>query len=135
MLLNEALRLSSPQNPTQLKVWLGADALSCSDNSYILSSTENSDFIPLLETRTFDPISQEPQCALVFILDDTVLENSEVFFIQLNTTDPDITVMTASSNVAILDNDSMFRQSHSQAFSAPVCNFKTNTPTVMFLIS
>ena len=47
----------------------------------------------------------EPQCIDIFIIDDSVLEDSETFLILLSTLDPGANVSQSSSTASITDND------------------------------
>ena len=45
------------------------------------------------------------QCESVTILNDTILENNETFFVQLESTDPSVNISLGSALVTILDDD------------------------------
>ena len=45
------------------------------------------------------------QCASISISDDPILENDELFSMQLNTTDQAVTLHPISANVTIWDDD------------------------------
>ena len=48
----------------------------------------------------------DQQCTSISITDDPVLENDELFSVQLNTTDLAVTLHPSSANITIEDNDS-----------------------------
>ena len=45
------------------------------------------------------------QCASISISDDAILENDEIFSLQLNTTDQAVTLRPSSANITIEDDD------------------------------
>ena len=50
------------------------------------------------------------QCVEIEIVEDTILEDSESFYVSLNTSDPAVVVHSESSTVRIIDNDSTFEE-------------------------
>lgn len=50
------------------------------------------------------------RCVEIEIMDDTILEDSESFYVSLSTSDPAIVVHSESSTVWIDDNDSTFEE-------------------------
>ena len=46
-----------------------------------------------------------PQCQSIFITDDSILENDEVFVVALSTTDQDVILNPSISTVVIFDDD------------------------------
>ena len=50
------------------------------------------------------------QCVEIEIMDDTILENIESFYVSLSTSDPAIVVQSGTSTVWINDNDSTFEE-------------------------
>lgn len=70
------------------------------------------DYISMSEVRTFDPQpdgQSTPQCINIQITDDSVLEAEEMFFVELQSTNPDVSPDPSASNatVVILNDDSM----------------------------
>ena len=63
------------------------------------------DFSPSTIALTFQP-GETIQCGSVIIVNDSILENQETFFVVLNTTDPDVIITTPdSANVTIQNDD------------------------------
>ena len=72
-------------------------------------------FVSLWPTVDFTPISPGTQlvftsaeplhCVNVSIENDAVLEENEVFFVELSTNDPQVNLSSPSASVTILDND------------------------------
>ena len=54
---------------------------------------------------TFSPGVNESCTTIIPIVDDTVLENDEVFSVTLSTTDSDVSIDPSSATVTIVDND------------------------------
>ena len=54
---------------------------------------------------SFQPGETE-QCTAINVTDDVILEDSETFSVQLNTTDRAVLFNSSSATVTILDNDS-----------------------------
>ena len=46
------------------------------------------------------------QCSSISIIDDTILENDEVFSVQLSTLDPDVNLTFSTATVTIENDDS-----------------------------
>ena len=64
------------------------------------------------ELVTFDPEpsgQSEPQCINIQITDDSTLEAEEIFFVELQSTNPNVTPDPSANNatVVILNDDSM----------------------------
>lgn len=67
--------------------------------------TENEDFIPISNTLNFALVTNLTRCIIIPILDDSVLENDEVFLLNaLNNTL--VTVYPPSVPIEIEDDDS-----------------------------
>ena len=49
--------------------------------------------------------SKSTVCALINIIDDDCVEDREIFYVNLTTSDNDVQIKTGSANVQILDND------------------------------
>ena len=67
----------------------------------------DSDYQSVTQAITFQH-AQQFQCVNITILDDQTLENAEVFFINLATTDLGIVFYTSSATVTIGNDDGMF---------------------------
>lgn len=63
------------------------------------------DYTPATGNLTFEAGVLEPQCADVGIVNDTILENQEIFFVVISTSDSGVMVATNMTTVFILDND------------------------------
>ena len=63
------------------------------------------DFTPIVSVITFQPSTTEP-CVNISVSRDVVLEDDEVFTVQLNTSDEAVLLSLSSANVTIVDNDS-----------------------------
>jgi len=74
---------------------------------FIFAYAANMDFSTTSAVLTFNA-STSLRCEQVTITDDTILENSEMFFIQLESTDPAVNITLGSAPVTILDNDSEY---------------------------
>ena len=66
------------------------------------------------ELVTFDPEpngQSAPQCINILITDDSTLEAEENFFVELQSTNPNVTPDLSANNatVVILDDDSMWK--------------------------
>ena len=59
-------------------------------------------------TLLFLPGDATPQCAYITILDDTILEYTEHFSVNLDTTDDDVKFDYKYATVNIVDNDCKF---------------------------
>jgi len=77
--------------------------------------TVSSDFSAVSSMElTFQPVTME-QCIDITIREDTNLESSETFSVQLSTLDQNVTLAPTSATITIEDNDSktvMFRLYH-----------------------
>ncbi len=76
------------------------------DDSF-LSYVADIDYVHVNQTLLFGQGVIE-QCIIVFIEEDVVTEISEVFMVELSTSDPDVILDPVSANVTILGNDSKF---------------------------
>ena len=63
------------------------------------------DFTPILSELMFQPAMTE-SCVNISISRDVVLEDNEVFRVQLSTSDEALLLSVSSANVTIVDNDS-----------------------------
>ena len=55
----------------------------------------------------FVPATTE-QCTLITIVLDTVVENTEIFSVQLDTADQDVILFPTTASILIVDDDSEF---------------------------
>ena len=68
-----------------------------------------SDFISVSEVLTFEPsLNGSRLCVMVDVINDSVLEEEQTFFLVLSAADPDIAVQEDSAVVFIMDNDGIF---------------------------
>ena len=72
---------------------------------YLVSPTDLSDFTRVTAQLTFQA-TVTLQCSSISIMDDTILENDEVFSVQLSTLDPDVNLTPSTATVTIENNDS-----------------------------
>lgn len=70
-----------------------------------ISFTANTDYIPSIGQLTFQSDHLE-QCANIAVLEDTVLEDTEEFSVQLNTTDQAVDFTIETATVTLLNDDS-----------------------------
>ena len=63
------------------------------------------DFNPSQFTLTIEAGQPQCQCVQIPIADDSIYENSEMFFVILENITSDVTVAMRMSSVIILDND------------------------------
>ena len=67
------------------------------------------DYVPDLVELTFDAVQDiAQQCGNISIVDDTILELNETFFVLLNSTTQDVEFNRTVSSVLIIDNDSKY---------------------------
>ena len=66
--------------------------------------TDGSDFVPVSETLTFVP-GQTTASVSVSIVDDSNIEDTEMFSATLTTTDPNVVIGADTATVTILDDD------------------------------
>ena len=71
----------------------------------MLFSAGPNDFTPIVSVITFRPSTTE-SCVNISVSRDVVLEDDEVFTVQLSTSDEAALLSLSSANVTILDNDS-----------------------------
>ena len=71
---------------------------------FIFAYAANTDFSITSAVLTFNA-STSLRCEQVTITDDTILENSEIFFMQLESTDPAVEITLGSAPVTIFDDD------------------------------
>ena len=63
--------------------------------------------MPLEDLLTFDPGADTLEdCATVLIENDLILEDDEIFFVVLSTTDPDVSIRPTSAIITITNDDS-----------------------------
>ena len=79
--------------------------LASSDMFVSLWPTDMVDFTPISPGTQLVFTSAETLCVNVSIENDAVLEENEVFFVQLSTNDPQVNLSSPSASVTILDND------------------------------
>ena len=77
----------------------------CVNSSIEFQLTADSDFISRMIQLEFQPGSTR-DCGNISILEDSQLENSEMFSVELNTTDQDVVLNPSMARVSITDNDS-----------------------------
>ena len=77
------------------------------NNSYLISlwPTDMIDFTPISPGTQLVFSSAETLCVNISIENDAVLEENEVFFLELSTSDPQVNLSSPSASVTILDND------------------------------
>lgn len=64
------------------------------------------DFTPISQLQlVFRPNSSLEQCVDISIANDDILEGSEILFVELTTSDPDLILDPAIATVSIMDND------------------------------
>ena len=67
------------------------------------------DYVPDSVELTFDAVQDiAQQCGNISIVDDTILELNETFFVLLNLTTQDVEFNRTVSSVLIIDNDSKY---------------------------
>ena len=65
------------------------------------------------EVLTFEPsVNGSRLCIMVDIVNDSVLEEEQTFFLVLSTADPDIAVQEDPAVVLIMDNDGIYIAPH-----------------------
>jgi len=112
--LSELYKLPFPHSPALLLVsgyapMLHERLFTCTVDHLVIIyiSAANMDFSTTSAVLTFS-VSTSTQCEQVTIIDDIILENSEIFFMQLESTDPAVEITLGSAPVTILDNDSEY---------------------------
>ena len=73
--------------------------------SHLVSRTAAIDYTTVTAQLTFQA-TVTLQCSSISIVDDTILENDEVFSVQLSTLDQDVNLTPSTATVTIEDNDS-----------------------------
>ena len=73
--------------------------------SHLVSLTGTIDYTTVTAQLTFQA-TVTLQCSSISIVDDTILENDEVFSVQLSTLDQDVNLTPSTATVTIEDNDS-----------------------------
>ena len=69
-----------------------------------ICSTATVDFTPMEQTLMFK--SSDDLCVDVFTIDDSVLEETEIFHITVSSSDPNVTLgVIPTTNIVIVDND------------------------------
>ena len=74
-------------------------------STYLVSPTDLSDYTTVTAQLTF-LATIALQCSSIPIVDDTILENDEVFSVQLSTLDPDVNLTPSTATVTIENDDS-----------------------------
>ena len=96
---------------------------------YILCSlTAGADYSPVSEFVVFSLAPRE--CVEVFILEDAILEQNEVFFVDLDTTDTDVDLPTQPSTVIILDNDGVCLKASCMCARVPLVKSRVDSTKV-----
>lgn len=72
---------------------------------YILTPTAFTDFISTSDDLLFLPIGPTESCVQIVLLEDSIVENDEVFSVVLESTDPDVVLSPTSARVTIVDDD------------------------------
>ena len=72
---------------------------------YLVSPTDPSDYTTVTAQLTFQATVTQ-QCSSISIVDDTILENDEVFSVQLSTLDPDVNLTPSTATVTVENDDS-----------------------------
>ena len=88
------------------KVKFNYNSISCSvyDVEILYLHSEGSDFTPVSEVLLF--MAEGEKCINVLVDNDGILEETEFFFLELNTTDPRAFMFSPKATINILDNDS-----------------------------
>lgn len=74
--------------------------------SSFLPSTAGEDYSATAGDLIFQPANASQQlCIAILLLQNTAVENSETFSVQLTTEDPQVTIIPNTSTVTILDDD------------------------------
>ena len=63
------------------------------------------DFTPISPGMQLTFTSAETLCVNISIENDAVLEENEIFFVELSTNDPQVNLSSPSASVTIVDND------------------------------
>ena len=82
--------------------------LACCSVSFIISlcfNIENEDYFPIMEELSFMVVTGNRQCINVSVIDDTILENDDVFLIEAIDTTL-VTPIQSSVKVTIANDDS-----------------------------
>ena len=74
---------------------------------HFVTSVADVDFITTSAVLTFNA-STPLQCDQVIIINDSILENNETFFVELESTDDVVNVLLNSAPVTIIDDDCEF---------------------------
>ena len=82
--------------------------LASSDVFVSLWPTDVVDFTPISPGTQLVFTSAETLCVNISIENDAVLEENEVFFVELSTNDPQVNLSPSSASVTILDNDGKY---------------------------
>ena len=78
----------------------------CSIIMIIISNIPHSlDYSLIPENIIFGPGMTGPQCQSISIIDDSILENDEVFVVSLSTMDQNVILNPSNTTVTILDDD------------------------------
>ncbi len=63
------------------------------------------DFFPVFDTLEFEPQDSVPQCISIAVVVEDALEIEETFTVQLNTSEPDVAILSPSSSTVTISND------------------------------
>ena len=74
---------------------------------FYIVPTAPDDYTSVEDVIIFSPGINESCTTMIPIVDDSVLENDEVFNVILSTTDSDVSLDPSSATVTIVDNDGM----------------------------
>lgn len=77
-----------------------------SDTLHALT-TANSDYLPAVQTLTLLPVEDTPVCVQITVLDDSVLEETEDFFVWLTSSDEAVEFARNTSRILIPNTDRM----------------------------
>ncbi len=76
--------------------------------SRILIFSGNVDFVEVNRLLAFDSATSNVSCYEVDIVNDVIVENEEVFLLQLFSDDSAVLILSPNVSVTIQDNDGMF---------------------------
>lgn len=68
----------------------------------------SSDFVTVIEQRTFDRDTNPRQCINLRINSDTIPEYDEILSVSLETEDEGVTIPISTVNITILDDDGIY---------------------------
>ena len=97
----------------------------------LCSLTAGADYSPVSEFVVFSlERTLQRECVEVFILEDAILEQDEVFFVDLDTTDTDVDLPTQPSTVIILDNDGVCLKASCMCARVPLVKSRVDSTKV-----